>query len=264
MLGSIKKPSHGMTRMQTQASPSSRRIIAAARRYLTWVKADPILRNALLVAAVAIGFAIFCLDPSRSQAIAGWVQAVGSIAAIFIAIRIGQQQSEAALGSALEAQRQADLARQRSAIAIVHSAHDFAASVRDAFDARDPVIALLSVYDRKVVDNLVSALVALPLHDIGTVERVSAVLSMRLQFVLLGNAVDAFITGPWRHPELRVLLENAKKEEDELQKHKLDATHARKTIDDLVTSGRDVLKSNVFVHLKVIDADHHRIILSLS
>jgi hypothetical protein len=107
----------------------------------------------------------------------------------------------------------------------------------------------MSIYDPKVIDHVVAALNSAPLHDIGSPDGVSALLSLRLQFVLLGNAVYAFIAGPWGHPELGPNLRSYEK----------DVSFDRKMLAECVATGRDALRTNVLTHLGVIDRDHRRL-----
>ncbi|SAL11978.1 hypothetical protein AWB64_00461 [Caballeronia sordidicola] len=239
--------------MKTQ-QPPSKKLFAVADRFRSRLVGDQRLQIVVIPASLIIVVTVFFIDPSRSQAIAGWVQAIGSIVAIFIALRIGQQQSDASIASALSAQQHSERTRQRFALAIVQSANDFAVDVRKAFDAKDIGFGLLSVYDRKVVDNLVAALNALPLHDIGSPEGVSSVLSMRLQFVLLGNAIDAFIAGPWQHPELG----------PQLKMHEKDASFNKKMLAECVSTGKGVLRKNVLTHLQVIARDHQNVLRAIA
>lgn len=209
---------------------------------------DKIWAAGALVLGIAAAALLFA-SPTKSQTIAAWVQAVGSIAAIFIALRVGQQQSKAAIEGALDAQRMAEKTKLKSVLAIASSAHDLATSIRAAFASKDVNWALLSIYDPKVIQQVIIALNSAPLHDIGSTDGVSALLSFRLQFVLLGNAVDAFIAGPWKHPELGASL----------RKYQEDISFDPKILASCETTGRDALKKNVFTHLEVIDRNHDRL-----
>jgi hypothetical protein len=201
-----------------------------------------------LFAGAMIGWFI-AFPPNDSASAASWVQAVGSIAAIVIALRIGREQNKTALEAATNAQRFSENGRQRAVMAIVGAAHEFATSVRSAFAGEDVAYALLSVYDPKVVSHVVSALEVAPLTDVGSPDGVGALLSLRLQFVLLGNAVDTFVAGPWKHPHLGKNLAD----------YESDASFDWQLLADLVASGTGVLKHNVHIHLDVIDADFSRL-----
>src|ERR1700733_5590349 len=177
-----------------------------------------------------------------SQTLAAWVQAIGSIGAILGAFWISARQSKAALQSVTTAQLLAERSRQKSILAIAEAANAHAKRFGEAV-AAGPADLML-IYDRTIINGIADALGRAPAHELGSRDAVIALLSLRDQFVFLGITLDAFIAGPWKHPEMRELLEQLSGPDDRKQQAQV-----------LETSWR-VLAKNVTVHVTKIREDY--------
>lgn len=166
---------------------------------------------------------------------AGWVQAVGSILALAIAVWIPAKQSK----------RDREQ-RVSSLLAVAEAAHTHAQNIRAAiarsdFESPDLSISLWEVYDQTIIDGTVRALQSVPLHDLGGREAVIAMLALTDQMVFLGKAVEILIKGPARHPELIKAL---------------DAAGDPQMRRSLFKQGFEVLVKSVTTHLDRIDQCH--------
>jgi hypothetical protein len=134
--------------------------------------------------------------------------------------------------------------RQKSILAIAEAANEHAKGIGNAFAEPDNPIVLFQVYDKTIIDGVVRALTDVPVHEIGSREGVLALLSLRDQFVFLGIAIEAFIAGPARHPEMKQALDTLMEPENGAQRLALSA------------QGRKILAGNVQVHLDRIRANY--------
>lgn len=167
-----------------------------------------------------------------SPSAAGWVQAVGSILALAIAVWIPARQF-----------KRDRKERVSSLLAVAEAAHTHAQNIRSAiarsdFESADLSISLWEVYDRTIIDGIVRALQSVPLHDLGRREAVVAMLALTDQMVFLGKAVEILIKGPARHPDLSKAL---------------DAVSDPQMRRTLFKQGFGVLVKNVTTHLDRID-----------
>jgi hypothetical protein len=181
------------------------------------------------------------------QTAAAWFQAMGSIAAIGGAFFIGERQAAAALESVIAAQAAQGIARQKSILAIAEAADEHAGRIGDAFSKDDIFFALMSVYDKTIINGVVGALGNAPAHEVGSRDGVMALLSLRDHFVFLGIAVEAFLARPLNHPELRKGIEE------------FSQPHELKQRQHQIALGEQVLAGNVRIQLDQI----HRHFISL-
>ncbi|WP_156545739.1 hypothetical protein [Cupriavidus sp. D384] len=133
------------------------------------------------------------------NAMASWLQAIGSIGAILGAIWVVRYQGDLAL----RARRQAFLAVAEAAKT---RADDFAALL-EGKDARQ---SMTVHFHQSIIDGLVGALSAMPVHELNSRESVIAMLTIRDQVVFLGNSIRTLVDGAWKHPEMRPVLEEAR------------------------------------------------------
>lgn len=107
---------------------------------------------------------------------AAWVQAIGSIAAIFCAFLLGRYQVESARKQALEKYQADDLDRKKSFAAIILNAETQAKNISD-FVPPDPGYDLFPHLDSSLftIEESFNALCAIPLHDVGSYEAVMCI-----------------------------------------------------------------------------------------
>ena len=162
-------------------------------------------RNPLLWIVIAF-FIIFCLFikkyvPSSSSEVASWIQAFGSVMAIFAAIWISDRQETVALDS-----------KRRSILAIVEAVYQRAEIYRSMilnsdFENHLPNSELYNVYDRSVITGITRALSGIPLYEVGSSEGVMALILLNDQFLFLGKEIENFMAGIHNHPDFSKQLE---------------------------------------------------------
>lgn len=127
------------------------------------------------------------LSGMTSSEVAAWVQAVGSIGAILSAVWISRRSADKALKE-----------KRKSIRAIAEAAHDFSIKVRDVVvekdDYQEAFRLLHGFYNISRIDSLVKAINGIPMHELGSSEAVTAMLSLGGQVALLGVAVEGFLT----------------------------------------------------------------------
>ena len=180
------------------------------------------------------------------QTLAAWFQAVGSIAAIFVAFLIGREQSNAALRAVTDQQHE----RRKSITAVAGAAAEHARRIGDALE-QDGIghVGIYGVYDQTIVDGVVHALTNAPAHEVGTPEGVIALLMLRDQFVFLGVAMEKYLKGPEQLPEFKQSLDACAD----------DLIYRR----GVVETGERVLKGNVRGRLDQIRHFHNQLLAAV-
>ncbi len=165
------------------------------------------------------------------QTLAVWFQAVGSIAAIFVAFMVGREQSRAALRVVMEERHE----RRRSIVAVAGAAAEHARRIGEVLDKGDSGVPghpmMYTVYDKSIVDGLVHALSDSPAHEVGSPEGVVALLLLRDQVAFLGAQMEEYLKGPWNHPEHRKSIESCG---DNVEHQRLTVAQAQETLEKSV------------------------------
>ncbi|WP_146230008.1 hypothetical protein [Paraburkholderia tropica] len=204
------------------------------------------LKYVLLTAAcAAAGYfsgAFAAHFPGDSSAWASWIQAVGSIVAILGAYYVGERQSRAALASVERGHTLAEQAKRRAILAIGEAAFERAQKIENVLKGERPRENMFLVYDKSIARSISGALSAIPLQDVGSREGVLAILDLRDQFVFLEQSMDAFLAGPWKHPELKLTLEE----------YKNGYPGYPNVLNDLLKTSFEALNKNVQVHIDEI------------
>ncbi|SEW25587.1 hypothetical protein [Luteibacter sp. 329MFSha] len=198
------------------------------------------ITGALIVSALV-------LPAPASQTLAAWVQAFGSIVAIAVAYMVGARQSRAAIEAVEATQRGVVEDRKRGLFAVVQAADYQADEIRLVMGRDVPREELPWVYSRVVTQRIARALESLPLYEIGADGGVAAILSMRDQFLLLEDALETYIAGPWNHSELKKTLDLYRRPED------------YRELDRALETANKVLIHNVVIHLNRIRADYNEV-----
>lgn len=175
-------------------------------------------------------------QPHKSDAVAAWVQAFGSIAAIVGAVWIGNRQVQAALST----EARASAGRRKSILAIAEAAYEHSERFRRLLAQSDPRASLSLNYHESIINGVAEALGSVPFHEVGSRDGVMALLSLRDQLLFLKKSIETFLAGPWRHPDLG----------PQLEQHKLAGDNA--IVRDLLESTNKILARNVVTHLDVI------------
>lgn len=130
-----------------------------------------------------------------------WVQAVGSIVALFVAIRLSRSSIT-----------HAGLQKQRTIFSVAEAAQEYANRIRAAVDligdAPGSNITLYEVYHRDVTAGLVRALQGAPVHELASGQQVMAILGIVNHLVFLGDAADKLLYAPSLLPGISEELES--------------------------------------------------------
>jgi hypothetical protein len=189
-----------------------------------------------MLACVAMVAVFLHYQPHKSEAVAAWVQAFGSIGAIAGAVWIGNRQVRAALST----EARASAGHRKSILAIAEAAYEHSERFRRLLVQQDPRVSLSLNYHESIINGVVEALGGVPFHEVGSRDGVMAVLSLRDQLVFLKTSIEIFLAGPWRHPDLGPELEQYK------------AAGETAIVRNLLEVGNNVLAKNVVTHLDVI------------
>lgn len=179
-----------------------------------------------------------------SDGAAAWVQAIGALLALAIAIWVPA------------ARAKMDSKEKRlSMLAVAEAAHSHASNIRLAIDSSnfeqgEVSLKMWNIYDPSIIIGVVRGLQNIPLHELGSRKGVISLLSITDQMVLLGKAVDAFIDGPHRNVEHTKLLQSIPEDD-----HKM-----RRQLHLQVFS---ILANNARLHLDRIDKDYLALVESV-
>ncbi|KVQ12441.1 hypothetical protein [Burkholderia ubonensis] len=193
-------------------------------------------------------------DPTQ---MAYWVQAVGSIAAIAGAVWIGERQAKKAREAAMAQVAEAALVKRKSAIAIVDAAYARAEIIRETMSLQDidsVRVALYSTYDRSILDGLVRALQSIPMHEVGSSQAVAELLLFTDQFTFLARAIQIFLDGPTRDPDIG----------PEIEKYLKGDRDDRRAGAELRANVIEVYRGNTIRHLDAIGRHHAEFSLALA
>jgi hypothetical protein len=169
-----------------------------------------------------------------SSAMANWVQAVGSIGAIFGAVWLATAQS-----------RTVRQEKQVAIFAVVHAAVVEARRFRDYLGTADPEQDLYLSYHRSIVDSYFGALSSCPVHELHSPIAVTAHLRLRDQLPFLRDSIEACIAGPAKHPKWKAefdALDGALMSDEKLR-----------LWEERTEQKRNVLRRNVEVHIDAIE-----------
>lgn len=131
-----------------------------------------------------------CMDVTVT---AYWVQAIGSITAIFGAYLLGERQSKKAIQAALDLRNHEQRSRLASIFAICNVALDRTELVYRIFcQTEKEREQRFFKYDHSLLRGVVTAIDAIPFHEIGNASAVIAILELRDQLQFLMPCIDAF------------------------------------------------------------------------
>jgi hypothetical protein len=124
----------------------------------------------------------------ESANVASWVQAFGSIAAIIGAYLVGERQAQATLRNELKL-KQHDLEKKYGSIlAIAAAAVNHAVNMESLYrDGPATALFVFITYDEQATNDVLNALAAVPVHEIGSFNAVTAFLRMKKSFIYLNQ-----------------------------------------------------------------------------
>lgn len=151
---------------------------------------------AISIAAVAVIVNMIVSVPElRSDAAASWVQAVGSIAAILGAFEISRRQGAKARQQAIEMVERANRQRIESVRAIVVHAEEQARAMAETIQVMPyEIFKMTMAAPVLTLDEAAAALSAVPLHELGSYEAVSAITGMQKALASMRSAIDKYIS----------------------------------------------------------------------
>lgn len=171
-------------------------------------------------------------DVISSTGTPAWVQAIGSIIALGVAIYVSRDSVE-----------HAGLLKQKTIFSIAEAAHEYANKIRAAINAINDEpgsnISLHSVYHRDVTAGIVRALQGVPVHELASGQQVLAILGLANQLVFMGDATDKLLVPPAVHPDVLKVLDSVGDNYEQRQR--------------LSFISLNVLKRNALNHLDKID-----------
>ena len=138
----------------------------------------------LMVAVPAIAGILYFLrffgPPLWSQEGSGWAQAIGAVAAIWFSYQAGKKQADDALDTVREADKLSAQRRFDAVLAVADASRAYAQEVCKAF-APDRVsyLHLRICYAEQLMQNIMDSLQAVPAHELGSYQAVSAMLTLR-------------------------------------------------------------------------------------
>lgn len=139
------------------------------------------------------------------QALAAWIQAIGSISAIVGALWINERQTKAALASVERAQLLVDSAKRKSFLAIAKTANEYAERIGKAISSDEVKSRMHSSHNSTMANGITQALTRIPVHEIGSHEGVTALLYLLHNFSLLNQATEEFKVIDF-HPRIQCLI----------------------------------------------------------
>ncbi|MCK9798967.1 hypothetical protein M1B34_14925 [Pseudomonas sp. MAFF 302030] len=167
-----------------------------------------------------------------------WIQAVGALLALAVAIYVSRRSIE-----------HAGLLRQKTIFSIAEAAYEYVREVRAAIELIDEEAGsnatLWDAYHAEVTAGLVRALQGVPVHELASGRQVSAVLGLTLHLVLLGKAAEKLLVAPSLLPGVA----------DQLEELEGDRNARR----DLLSSITKVQKLNAMKQLEKID-EHYNVL----
>lgn len=174
-----------------------------------------------------------------SDSAAGWIQAIGAIAAIACSFLIANKQSKENIESIIKSQELSAKIKRKGILAVVGSAKLHATNIDAAVPEEIP-FNIYNVYDKTIINGVVETLSAAPLYEIDSPEAIGALISLRDQFVFLGRQVEDYLAGPWGNKDMARILEGLREPEYKTQR------------DNYLISSKAVLAKNVKTRIKYI------------
>ncbi|MFJ3448071.1 hypothetical protein LOY46_13895 [Pseudomonas sichuanensis] len=172
-----------------------------------------------------------------------WIQAVGALVALGVAIYVSRRSIE-----------HAGLLRQKTIFSIAEAASEYAKNIRGAIeyitDEPGSNLILYNVYNRQVTAGYIRALQAAPLHELASGRQVAAILGLTSHLIFLEDQVDKLMVPPSLQPDVAEQLKTMGNNFE-----------ARR---ELLGIAIGVLKGNAFMQLNKIDEHYQELKKSIS
>lgn len=149
-----------------------------------------LLGSAALFGVLAL-MVVIDWSPLKSGDVASWVQAFGSIAAIIGAYFVGERQAAAVHESELKLRRAEVRRKNGSILAICNAALAQASEIAGIYKDKIPNMVLFHLaYSDKLMQDTISALEAIPVHDCGSFDAVAAFMRLKNSLIYLRRQLD--------------------------------------------------------------------------
>ncbi|WP_338678943.1 hypothetical protein OPV09_17590 [Janthinobacterium sp. TB1-E2] len=156
------------------------------------------------------------VDPKKGPAsadAASWVQAIGTVVALFATYFFGERQAQHALRTATTIQDREHARKKSAFLAICLVARDNADCIGRVFSEKpyDPFRRFVE-YQESATNDIVKALRAIPVHDVGSASATTALLNLTQDLSMLIIWIEAFdrdfesVRNNVQHAELRLQL----------------------------------------------------------
>jgi hypothetical protein len=130
------------------------------------------------------------------QGLASWAQAVFSVVAIAGAYWIGERQAAATFINARKLDDQAEERKRSAILAICEAGRRRAEQIAEILNEEYAHDALHMRYDKSIIDSVVGALSAVPVHELRSAEGAIAMLDLRDRLNFLKLCLERFKEGP--------------------------------------------------------------------
>jgi hypothetical protein len=137
--------------------------------------------------------------------------------------------------------------RRQAILAVAEAAKEHAEKFAVTLVSENPRAALSMVFHQSIVDSMVGALSTVPAHELNTRDGVIAFLTIRDQFIFLGQTIQTLLDGVWEHQGLRPALEEGRRHSNP------------EVLREIVSSSEKMLVNNVEGHIRQIRASYEKL-----
>jgi hypothetical protein len=163
------------------------------RKIAEWLLAFIIFAFAMFLAGGLIR-ALNCHGLGSAEA-AGWMQAIGVIAAIVGAYAFGEKQAKIAKQNALELEERQKAEKLHGILAIMDACENAINELLDTYNNNPSGrLALALSYDERVYDGFVRAITSINLHDIKSPEGITAMIGAQQSIARIQVDIKEFLS----------------------------------------------------------------------
>jgi hypothetical protein len=135
------------------------------------------------------------------ESAAAWVQAIGAIGALAVAIKLNMDDRRLSRSERIEEAN----GKRLAILAVAQAASEFVSTVSEhvekSREQKDTSLALYEVFHPPIVESYLNALRGIPLHEVGSGEAVRAIIMFALHLELFGKQVSVYMGGVDNAPQ---------------------------------------------------------------